>query len=95
MCPTCGQKIPNVSKIDTSDKKEELKKLKEESEDLDRRIRFIKEEGNNSINSFKKSYDEKVNYLNLKCKEALNELSSKDRELSTIKSDINTLDIIV
>ena len=92
VCPTCGQKIPNVSKIDTSDKKEELKKLKEESENLDRKIRLVKEEGNNSINNFKKSYDEKVNYLNLKCKEALNELSSKDRELSTIKSDINTLE---
>lgn len=30
ICPTCGQKLPNVHKVDTTDKKNELTKLKEE-----------------------------------------------------------------
>lgn len=92
ICPTCGQKLPNVHKIDTTDKKEELQKLRIESEELDRKIKILKDSENDSISKFKKSYDDKVNYLNSKCKKALDELSSKNRELSIIESDIKTLE---
>ena len=91
VCPTCGQKIPNVHKIDTSDKKEELNKLKELSRELDEKIKLIKNEGNKSINKFKESYDNKVRYLNTKCKDAIDNYSNKNNIILTLKKDIDSL----
>ena len=71
ICPTCGQKLPDVEKIDTTDKKEQLKKLNSEMIELVGKKREIEEFNSEKI----KAYDDKFQEEQKKDKELLNTLS--------------------
>lgn len=67
VCPTCGQKIPNVHKIDTTDLKEKLKSAKlitksilEKETSLTNTKKKIIDDHNKEMNESLKTYDEDV-----------------------------------
>ena len=67
VCPTCGQKIPNVHKIDTTDLKEKLKSAKlitksilEKETSLTNTKKKIIDDHNKEMNANLKTYDEDV-----------------------------------
>ena len=65
ICPTCGQKLPNVHKIDTTSKKNELAELKEKYNDLNKELQDQKESYNQEINSIQINYEELLKNIKL------------------------------
>jgi len=63
-CPTCGQKLPNVHKIDTSDKELELKELNNKVQDVINNINLYNEDLTTSISTLKQELDKQVYTLN-------------------------------
>lgn len=72
ICPTCGQKLPDVEKIDTTDKKEQLDKLNSEMIELMTKKKEIEEFNSEKI----RAYDDKFQEEQKKDKELLNTLSA-------------------
>ena len=72
ICPTCGQKLPDVEKIDTTDKKEQLEKLNSEMVELMAKKKEIEEFNSEKI----RAYDDKFQEEQKKDKELLNTLSA-------------------
>ena len=72
ICPTCGQKLPDVEKIDTTDKKEQLDKLNSEMVELMTKKKEIEEFNSEKI----RVYDDKFQEEQKKDKELLNTLSA-------------------
>lgn len=72
ICPTCGQKLPDVEKIDTTDKKKQLEKLNSEMIELMTKKKEIEEFNSEKI----RAYDDKFQEEQKKDKELLNTLSA-------------------
>ena len=72
ICPTCGQKLPDVEKIDTTDKKEQLENLNSEMVELMAKKKEIEEFNSEKI----RAYDDKFQEEQKKDKELLNTLSA-------------------
>lgn len=86
ICPTCGQKLPNVHKVDTTDKKNELAKLKEdlqkslaESDEVASRYKSI-------LELRKMQYNQDIEPLQQQYKEVMDSL----KVLSTNKNTLTT-----
>ena len=60
VCPTCGQKLPNVKKIDTSDKKKELAELKNKKSTLEDSLRAAENTNAEMVNQCRSKYDEAI-----------------------------------
>lgn len=98
MCPTCGQKLPNVEKIDTTDKKTKLDALNAEMIALMKHKQEIE-----SYNSEKlKVYDDKFQEEQKRYKELLNTISTNlsnaqeskskaEQSKSSFEANINTI----
>ena len=93
VCPTCGQKLPNVHKIDTTDKKKYLQtlqaKLVEYQEEKDA------DEKNNAeiLDSFNNSYSVRQEQLNTKYEGINSQLISVRSTRSNIESALKTCDL--
>lgn len=57
ICPTCGQKIPNVHKVDTTDLEQVVDELKETLNCLTGEIQLIDEESKKELKSISEEYD--------------------------------------
>ncbi len=98
VCPTCGQKLPNVEKIDTTDKKTKLDALNAEMIALMKHKQEIE-----SYNSEKlKAYDDKFQEEQGRYKELLNTISTNlsnaqeskskaEQSKSSFEANINTI----
>lgn len=91
VCPTCGQKIPNVSKPDTSDKEKELSILNSSLEELNKEIsldsqeyREVLEEINNTFDANIKALQEKIASI----KESIRQLNVKLYEDNRVKIEL-------
>ena len=82
VCPTCGQKLPGVEKIDTTDKKTNLEKLNAEMLELMAQKREIEEYNSEKI----KAYDVKFQEEQKKDKELLNTISTNLSKAQASKS---------
>ena len=98
VCPTCGQKLPNVEKIDTTDKKTKLDALNAEMIALMKHKQEI-----DTYNSEKlKAYDDKFQEEQKRYKELLNTISTNlsnaqeskskaEQSKSSLEANINTI----
>ena len=98
ICPTCGQKLPNVEKIDTTDRKAKLDNLNAEMATLMRHKQEI-----DTYNSEKlKAYDDKFQEEQGRYKELLNTISDNlskaheskskaEQSKSSFEANINTI----
>ena len=108
VCPTCGQKLVGVEKIDCTEEKNKLslvnekktkllsdkkKEINKVSEEYDRRIL----EETKSLNELKKSYDEldkSIKSLTLKLKTDTTTEKALKAELDGIEAQIKAIDIV-
>lgn len=82
ICPTCGQKLPNVHKVDTTIRKEELCRLKNELNAVLEEIKKIDEDKRSCKRAIESKY---ATYL----LEELNKRSALSTKLSGLKSSIS------
>lgn len=101
ICPTCKQKLPNVTKIDTTDKKKQLAELlstqtKYSSEYQQIELECINKQTEKE-NEFKTDYDCYVKRVN-ECKDYINKITptivSERNSLLNIQQQINKLTVI-
>lgn len=89
ICPTCGQKLPNIHKVDTSDKKEELKNLQLDLDSIISNIKSLEEEKIANTSSITKEYET----LKLEATNNVNNIklniSNKSKELDNINNELN------
>ena len=89
ICPTCGQKLPNVHKVDTSDKKKELKNLQLALDSVINNIKSLEEEKIANTSSITKKYET----LKLEATNNVNNIklniSNKSKELDNINNELN------
>lgn len=91
VCPTCGQKIPNVFKVDTTSHKEKLKTLTEQRDELKR---FMSEDNDNyrkSLSSIDAKFDNEVKTLREKINDADTHLNNSEGYLTGISSKLQEL----
>ena len=106
ICPTCGQKLPNITKFDTSGLHSELKIKHEHILLLEKEIEEIKLKNKNNIDYCKRSFDEKINSIqedidtikldiynnNNRLKDKKNKYTDLDKSKSEIETKINSLE---
>lgn len=93
ICPTCGQKLPNIHKIDTTDLEKELANLKVEDSRLLSAMELSKENENKEIISLQESYKELKNSIieeGMNCKDTYNNYvairDNLNKEISDLQS---------
>lgn len=84
ICPTCGQKLPNIYKIDTTELEQELANLKAEDCKLLSAIELSKENENKEIYQLQESYKNIKNKLIEEC----GNCSKLVNDLALVKEDI-------
>lgn len=98
VCPTCGQKIPNVHKVDTTEKKKELEKLKDKlhtaltnKDEEEYRYKSLLDSMKTTYNKFitpkRQEYDESYS----KVTELGNKKHTLDKQITQCQGQINTL----
>lgn len=106
VCPTCGQKLPNVEKIDTKDKREELSSNRNLIKELSNKIKILEDERNNKISEVHKKYskdseelishikelEEKIKDLKIKHKEKYNLYNEKLRARDRYEDELSHLE---
>ena len=92
-CPTCGQKLPDVHKVDTSEKEERLDAMLEELGTLNKDLQQF----NTEIEAHVKSIGDKYAQQKLEVINQINELktviSGKNREADTLAAEIRHQEI--
>lgn len=95
ICPTCGQKLPNVFKPDTSDKEQKLKDLISENSDCKINLNKILEIKNQKIEEINNNYEAsfknleiEINDLENLCKDLVFEVNQFNKELYDINLNI-------
>ena len=106
VCPTCGQKLPNVEKIDTKDKREELTSKKNIVKELSDKLKTLKDEQGIKIAEVHKKYkkdseefnlhikelEEKIKKLKIDHKEKYNSYTEKLRIKDKYENELNHLE---
>lgn len=93
ICPSCGQKIPDVHKIDTSDRKERLHVLEDELIKFnDIRLNFINQMQQKE-NEFNKEYEDNITSYKNKCNELKKDIYEIKSHLDTNIEKIHNLEL--
>lgn len=85
VCPTCGQKIPGVTKVDTSSLHTELESLKSEHIEKVKEKAEISEKFDKEIQDIKNSYSSSISVLD----EKINTVSSEISRFSDLQIELN------
>ena len=91
ICPTCGQRIPNITKPDTADIENSIAnltvKLNGAEEDLDLKIK----EKENELNAAENNFSSSINCLNCEIGQINSEIDSYSNNLLSLKKEIEDL----
>lgn len=90
VCPTCGQKLPNVTKIDTTDLKKELSEYQLKESELARKILEIKEQDYKNIDAINSKYEGQTDKLNAEVSVLYDQKTKESRLLNTYKNDLSS-----
>lgn len=85
VCPTCGQKLVGIHKIDTTDMETEVEQLTKLNKDLDLQIQALKDESNSKEEDFKKSQEQEKQAV----KQQLDIARSEYKELLAQRESLN------
>ena len=91
VCPTCGQKIPNVIKPDTSGLKNELLVLKSNENLISDQIDALNEQKKNSVQYLNEQRSNKVYQIGTQIKEKKDEINDFLNEQASFRSKKNKL----
>lgn len=89
ICPTCGQKIPDVTKIDTTDMKAEHSAMLEELENIDKKISQSETIHNDTIKQLKEDLDNELVSLSDNIKTQTELLNKVKTEVSDLNNSIH------
>ena len=89
ICPTCGQKIPDVTKIDTTDMKAEHSAMLEELENIDKKISQSETIHNDTIKQLKEDLDNELVSLSVNIKTQTELLNKVKTEVSDLNNSIH------
>lgn len=81
VCPTCGQKIPDVNKPDTTEKKKELEAWKLKCNEQKHKIEELENKRDRLTEEFKQNLDNKIKDLD-------NLIADKKQDIDTVKTSI-------
>ena len=84
VCPTCGQKLPDVHKIDTTDLRIEQKDLEDSIKNLETDINTIKSKNESKVTEFNNKWDSKI-------RDALTEINLADKNYKDKSSMLNSI----
>ena len=83
VCPTCGQKLPNVHKVDTTDKETKVQELETQLNSINENIKLKETEKATIINNIEEKYkQEKLNIIN--------NINTKKLEISNLSKKIDS-----
>lgn len=89
VCPTCGQKLPNVTKIDTTEKEKQYNALLEQIKAIENKISIMNEKHNRNQKEIRDEFQLEITKNKLAQQEYLGDLSSKNGELRTLTESIS------
>lgn len=81
VCPTCGQKIPDVNKPDTTEKKKELEACKLKCNEQGHKIEELESKKDKLTEEFKQNLDNKIHDLD-------NLITDKKQDIDIVKASI-------
>lgn len=94
-CPTCGQKLPNVHKIDTTDKKVELENLLHTLEEKKAVKSNINDKYLDLLNDMSHIYDLYTQDNKRELAQLKNDEQALNRELTACQGELNKVDISI
>ena len=92
VCPTCGQKLPNVHKIDTSDQKLELKEKKRIYSILEKELVDIENYNFKLKAECRNSFEDRINKLSSEIANLESEVKRVEFSLGEKRSEIRSLE---
>lgn len=87
VCPTCGQKLPNIEKIDTTDLRKELDSKKEKQREIEKLINDIENKNNKIRQDCNKKYNENLSALQEELDTIFNDISLQEDKLHLLSKD--------
>lgn len=92
ICPTCGQKLPNITRIDTTELKEDLAFKLNYLTSLEQELNKIYELNNNLIQECKNRFENQLSELQLSIENTNDEILTNADTLSQINLNISSMD---
>ena len=96
VCPTCGQKLPNVIKPDTSGLEKEVSELNANYSELEKNYQAALTQHNTYVKQVEDDYQKDISETNYKIKQIKDKLNIyrqdsqlKERQLIQLRSDLN------
>ena len=96
VCPTCGQKLKNVTKFDTTELKIKLNELNDEYENESKKLNELNDELESKISEIKNNYTLKIKTLDdnlISIKNELNHLNEFIVEQNNVKNLLSNIDL--
>lgn len=90
-CPTCGQKLPGVEKVDTSSLESEIQDLKNKIEDIEIKESEINNKITNITLIIQNDFESKIYEVNIKLNEISNQSSNINKENVALNIDIRNI----
>ena len=90
VCPTCHQKLPNVTKVDTTQQEQHYAELLDKISALDKKIALMKEKHNQIQQEIRNDFNQDISKKKEEQQKALGELSSNNGQLRTLTESINS-----
>ena len=89
ICPTCGQKLPNVHKIDTTELESDRSKLESDMEKINKEISDIQNRWNKEISEIDDKHKQEENVITIKKSETSSTISKLEVELKATTRELN------
>lgn len=91
VCPTCGQKLPNVTKIDTTDKHTELDNLNIELSKLKEELQEKIKHNNDTLSKFDSDFNSSVAELNDYINGQKQTITKFENANNTVRQEVNAI----
>lgn len=91
VCPTCGQKLPNVTKIDTTDKHAELDNLTIELSKLKEELQEKIKHNNDTLSKFDSDFNSSVAELNDYINGQKQTITKFENANNTVRQEVNAI----
>lgn len=89
ICPTCGQKLPNVTKIDTTEKEKQYNELAQQLSGIENKITLMNDKHTQNQKDIKNEYEEKIKKAKDNYQKHLEIVSEASKKLRECNNTIN------
>lgn len=89
VCPTCGQKLPNVTKVDTTQQEQHYAELLDKITALDKKIAIMKEKHNEHQQHIRDEFNVDIEKKKQEQQNTMGDLSARNMQLRALVATIN------